>query len=132
MITTCPGPGELARIGCGTDAGSCSPEWTAHIEECPECRGFLERCAAGRLESLVTPQAAGRPAIGVPTQVNDFTIECELGRGAMGVVYLAFQPSLDRRVALKVVPERARRRLRERRDGSARRGPSRRCGIPTS
>ena len=115
MITTCPRPGELARIGCGTDAGSCPPQWTAHIEECPECRGFLERCAAGRLESLVAPQAAGRPAIGVPPQVADFTIERELGRGAMGVVYLARREAPRRQVALKLRPGGRRADARERR-----------------
>ena len=39
-------------------------------------------------------------------RLGEFTLEAEIGRGGMGVVYLAHQPSLDRRVALKViVPE---------------------------
>ncbi len=35
---------------------------------------------------------------------GEFTIEGELGRGAMGVVYLARDVLLDRQVALKVLP----------------------------
>ena len=43
------------------------------------------------------------PARDEPPRIPGFVIERELGRGAMSVVYLARQPNLDRRVALKVV-----------------------------
>ncbi len=39
-------------------------------------------------------------------QLDHFTIEREIGRGGMGVVYLAHDRALDRRVAIKVVVPR--------------------------
>lgn len=56
------------------------------------------------------PPAEGLPAPAKPPrepsgkQLGDFTLVREIGRGGMGVVYEADQLSLNRRVALKVLP----------------------------
>lgn len=41
----------------------------------------------------------------LPTHIGPYAIEREIGRGGMGVVYLAVDPSLLRRVAIKTLPE---------------------------
>src|SRR5438067_454048 len=71
----------------------------AHSEFAAE----LEEFFAGRdcLRRLTAQEPAGLEPLG------DFQLLREIGRGGMGIVYEARQVSLDRRVALKVLPRAA-------------------------
>ncbi len=43
--------------------------------------------------------------IATPSRIGPYPVEREVGRGGMGVVYLARDPGLDRTIAIKVLPE---------------------------
>ena len=85
------------------------------LAEHPELAEDLEACLASlefiRQASLTAPPlvddekaveaSEGETGIG---DLGDFRLIAEVGRGGMGVVYEAVQRSLNRRVALKVLP----------------------------
>ncbi len=77
------------------------PDRVKLLAEHPELATQLEQCLSG-IEFI---HRASGPAMksGMPTQLGDFRIVREVGRGGMGVVYEAEQVSLKRRVALKVL-----------------------------
>jgi serine/threonine-protein kinase len=113
-MTTCPSPDALLHLGIESGDGSCPPGIATHIERCPECRAFLERRGEDGLESLLAATAS-LPAPEAPPRVAGFTIDHEIGRGAMGVVYLARRDAPKRPVALKLLPGGRRANSHQRR-----------------
>ena len=90
--------------GCRPDAEALIAEYPSLAEPLREClvgldylHDAIDGCELGQVGS-------SQPNVDSPKQLGDYEIVREIGRGGMGVVYEARQISLDRRVALKVLP----------------------------
>jgi hypothetical protein len=80
------------------------PDIAADLADCLENLHFL-RSIAPQLNADTAPGLPQAEATTLSTsQLGDFRILREIGRGGMGVVYEAEQLSIGRRVALKVLP----------------------------
>lgn len=124
--------------GClGENTGSAFVEGTlgvqerlgieAHVDTCADCRGLLSRLAVlqeqvpgegqGTSWALVSPGPSTdqRYLAELPperlapgTQAGRYTIQKLVGSGGMGCVYAAYDPELERKIALKLLhPQRA-------------------------
>jgi len=103
------------------------PEFAAELREFLSLRDEIGRLAAPLREASLSAAATEENAASVPAetekvalsppdaaapsaasselgQIGEFRLLREIGRGGMGVVYEAYQTSLNRRIALKVLP----------------------------
>ena len=98
-MTSCPPLEVLGRIGSGQPGSSSDVALDAHINGCPFCQDILDGIAAkessAESRGVVDPEKLPR--------IPGFTMERELGRGGMGVVFLARELHPDREVAVKVL-----------------------------
>ncbi len=83
-----------------------SPRWKPTSRRAPPARTFWNGWPMNR-RSAKSHEPERLPPPEHPPTIPGFVIEREIGRGGMGVVYQAWQPQLDRRVALKVVTRSA-------------------------
>ena len=126
----CP-KGRLEDLLAGRLSGLDEAELDRHLDACVDCREVLEALAAGRswwsglrdlaLGSTPALRSPDGPVVGISPgfldppegpgslgRLGPYTVERVLGRGGMGVVLKAFDPALNRIVAIKVIaPELA-------------------------
>jgi tetratricopeptide (TPR) repeat protein len=94
-------------------AGRIAPARTAaidaHLDRCNDCRRFMIHLARLSEHRATAPGHGDGVApvvddmLSVGARVDRYVIEGLLGAGAMGMVYVARDPELDRRVAIKLL-----------------------------
>jgi tetratricopeptide (TPR) repeat protein len=84
-----------------------------HIASCPACSDLIATAAGGDPERLAgtlsAGEAVGANGLSPGATVGRYVILNLVGRGGMGEVYAAYDPQLDRKVALKLLHETASR-----------------------
>src|SRR5512132_954283 len=100
----CPAPDRVLEYLAGELSSDQRDAIEAHVDQCSDCRVLLVELARTGLDAVALAP------VDEPTAIGRYRVESRLGDGGMGTVYAAYDPQLDRRVAVKLVhPELAQR-----------------------
>jgi eukaryotic-like serine/threonine-protein kinase len=102
----CPDPTELACFALRKLDTEATAKIQAHVDTCATCRAASSALVTASRGELPDGAAWPRPELAVGATLDRFVILHELGEGAASVVYAAYDPELDRKVALKVLRSR--------------------------
>lgn len=112
---TCPADEQLVELVEGGLDPARVTELEAHLDRCRACASLIAGYARAAFEQGDEP-----PPLGPGSRIGRYFVVAFLGAGAMGMVYAAYDPQLDRKVALKLIrrelsgdPERQARLVRE-------------------
>ncbi len=114
-MTGCLSQRDMAALLEGAATAEQLASWKRHLRLCDSCAARVAQLRAGldvtipwhgHVESPANDSDTDRPQVGLEPnlQLGDFRLERRLGAGGMGVVYQATQTSLNRPVALKILP----------------------------
>jgi hypothetical protein len=104
----------LLEFAAGRLSGEVAETAHLHLDGCSDCRSLLAAASQSVTSDEPTREEdQGAQEIDLPvghgTLIGRYLIRDVLGAGAMGVVYSAWDPELDRSVAIKLVHESAAR-----------------------
>jgi tetratricopeptide (TPR) repeat protein/tRNA A-37 threonylcarbamoyl transferase component Bud32 len=98
----CPSPDDLEDFAQRHLSASEEKAIAAHLESCEACSHAAHGLASTH-PPATEPLRHARMQIEPGTRVGRYVVLALVGRGAMGEVYSAYDPKLDRRLAVKVL-----------------------------
>jgi tetratricopeptide (TPR) repeat protein len=105
VSTPCPDEDEIVAYAQGHLGAAIAARIAAHVDDCPACVGLVAEAARATATRPVDGQAAAPrgATLGRGSVLGRYLVLDLLGQGGLGRVFAAYDPELDRRVAIKLL-----------------------------